>query len=506
MTLSPIEIEKRPVQAYRQLVDGRLGEAASAERFGRQSPAHDMQVGCYPLADVADADMAVSAARVAFDEGPWPRMSAAERSGMLATVADLIAANAEELALIDVLESGKPITQARAELEGAVDLWRYAATRARAIEGTVPAGLGQHMLGLIERVPIGVVAMITPWNFPFVILSQKLPFALAAGCTVVLKPSELTPGSTLRLGELLTEAEMPPGTVNLIVGHGQTVGQRLAEHDDVDMISFTGSTQVGRSVARAAAGNLKKVSLELGGKNPQIVCADADLDAAADAVVFGVFFNAGQCCNSSSRLIVEASVEEQFHKRLVELAERVPFGDPLDPATKIGAIINDAQMDKIETYVAQAISQGASPLCGTRRIDGGPGRFFEPTVMANVTSDMDIARDEVFGPVLSTMRFDGLSEAIAIANDTHYGLSAGIWTGNYDRAVCAARDLRAGTIWVNCWMDGFAEMPFGGMRQSGLGREQGAQAVEEFTELKSVLFHRGERSDRWVPNGHNRNP
>jgi betaine-aldehyde dehydrogenase len=487
--------------SYRQLVNGVLGESVSGQRFTRESPAHDVAVGDYPLADVADAQKAIAAARTAFDHGSWPRMPGAERARILFRVADIIEAHADELALADVLESGKPISQAHAEMKGAVDLWRYAASQARALHGTTPSGLGQHMLGVIGREAVGVVGMITPWNFPFVILSQKMPFALAAGCTVVLKPSELTPGSSLRLGELLTDADLPPGVVNIIAGYGQTVGQTLAEHHDVDMISFTGSTAVGKTVARAAAGNLKKVSLELGGKNPLIVCADADLDAAADAAVFGVFFNVGQCCNSSSRLLVERSVAQAFQERLLALTRRVVVGDPLDPDTKVGAIINAAQLAKIEGFVLGARKAGCAFVTGGARleVEGLTGRFFQPTLVAGVTPSMEIARQEIFGPVLSILSFDTLEEAIAIANDTHYGLSAGIWTGNYDRAMIAARDLRAGTVWVNCWMDGFPEMPFGGMRESGSGREQGTQAIEEFTEMKSVLFHRGPRAGRWVP-------
>ncbi|KAA9010032.1 aldehyde dehydrogenase family protein [Histidinibacterium aquaticum] len=493
------DLSRIEVRRYEQLIDGKLGESVSGKRFTRESPAHGVTVGDYPLGDVEDAEAAIAAARRAFDRGDWPRMSGKERSLVLDRIADRIAENAEELARMDALESGKPISQARGELQGAEDLWRFAAGQARSLHGIVPSGLGEHMLGLIEREPIGVVAMITPWNFPFVILSQKLPFALAAGCTVVLKPSELTPGSTLRFAELLEGTGLPDGTVNITVGYGNTVGQRFAEHDDVDMISFTGSTEVGRTVSRAAAGNLKKVALELGGKNPQIVCADADIEAAADAVVFGVFFNVGQCCNSSSRLIVERSVADRFQQKLEELTARVPVGDPLDPETKVGAIINEDQLSKIEGYITSAEKDGARALCGARRLKTEAGRFYAPTLMAGVTPEMAIAREEVFGPVLSILTFDTLDEAIGIANDTQYGLSAGIWTNDHDRALTAARDLRAGTVWVNCWMDGFAEMPFGGVRQSGQGREQGAQAIEEFTEMKSVLFHRGPRADRWVP-------
>jgi betaine-aldehyde dehydrogenase len=486
-------------KSYRQWIDGAACEALSGERFTRESPAHDVIVGDYPLADAADTDRAVAAARKAFDSGPWPRMSGAERSRILHRAANLIEAHREELVLADVLEGGKPITQVRAELSGTIDLWRYAAGQARAVHGESNSGLGRHMLGLTTREPAGVVALITPWNFPFVIVSQKLPFALAAGCTTVVKPSELTPGSTLRLGELLHEAGVPAGVVNIVVGYGNTVGQRLAEHPDVDMISFTGSTAVGKGIVRASAGNLKRVALELGGKNPQIVCADADLDAAADAVVFGVFFNAGQCCNSSSRLLVEKSISEDFLERVDLLTRRVVVGDPLMEETKVGAIVNRNQMERILGFVSGARDDGACLRTGGGRIETERGLFMAPTVVSGVTPDMAIARDEVFGPVLSALTFENLDEAISLANATHYGLSAGIWTASYESALRAGRELSAGTVWVNCWMDGFPEMPFGGMRESGIGREQGRHAVEDFMETKSVLFHQGPRTGRWVP-------
>lgn len=486
-------------QSYQQWIDGSASEAASGARFTRSSPAHDVVVGDYPLADVVDTDRAVAAARKAFDTGPWPRMSGAERSRILFRLADLIEKHKDELVLADVLEGGKPITQVRAEIAGAIDLWRYAAGQARSQHGESNTSLGQHMLGVTTREPVGVVALITPWNFPFVILSQKLPFALAAGCTTVVKPSELTPGSTLRLGSILNEAGVPAGVVNIIVGYGASVGQRLAEHPNVNMISFTGSTGVGKGIVRASAGNLKRVVLELGGKNPQIVCADADLDAAADAVVFGVLFNAGQCCNSSSRLLVEKSISEDFLARIDELTKRVIVGDPLDEATKVGAIVNQNQLDRILGFVSGARDDGARIRLGGTRLKSNKGLFMAPTVVSDVTRQMTIANDEVFGPVLAALTFNDLDEAISIANGTHYGLSAGIWTSKYESALKAGRELSAGTVWVNCWMDGFPEMPFGGMRESGIGREQGHQAVEDFMETKSVLFHQGPRTNRWVP-------
>jgi betaine-aldehyde dehydrogenase len=496
--MSSLSIHNITARRYQQSIGGDLGESASGERFTRSSPAHDVVVGDYPLADIADADRAVSAAREAFNKGPWPKMSGAERSRILFRAADLIERHREELALADVLEGGKPISQVQTELNGAIDLWRYAAGQARALHGDSNTSLGQHMIGMTTRQPVGVVALITPWNFPFVIISQKLPFALAAGCTTVVKPSELTPGSTLRLGELLLEAGLPKGAVNVIVGYGETVGQRLADHPDVDMISFTGSTAVGKTIVQASAGNLKRVSLELGGKNPQIVCADADLDAAADAVVFGVLFNAGQCCNSSSRLLVESSIADSFLKKIETMSRAVIVGDPLDEATKVGAIVNEAQMNRITRFVRGASAEGARVALGGERMNSDRGLFMNPTIVTGVDRTMTIAREEVFGPVLAVLTFGSLDEAIEIANDTHYGLSAGIWTESYQCALKAGRQLSAGTVWVNCWMDGFPEMPFGGMRHSGIGREQGPEAIEEFTETKSILFHQGPRQNWWT--------
>lgn len=483
---------------YEMLINGRWVAAQAGGRLTRESPAHGVAVGDYPLADTNDVDAAVVAARRAFDAGPWPRASGAERARLLLRVAEAITTSAEELAIIEVLESGKPIAQARGEMASAADLWAYAAALARTLHGDSYATLGDDMLGLMLREPVGVVAMITPWNFPLLIISQKLPFALAAGCTAVIKPSELTPGTTLRLGQILQEAGLPEGVVNIVTGYGNPVGARLAAHPDVDMISFTGSTSVGRSIVAAAAGNLKKVALELGGKNPQIVFADADLDAALDAVVFGVAFNQGECCNSGSRLLVQRPIAEEFAAAVAERAGAVPVGDPLDPATKVGAIVNQQQFDKILGYVGSANNEGARLRTGGGRLLNERGRFIEPTVFDLVTPAMAIAREEIFGPVLSVLSFDTPEEALALANSTLYGLSAGVWTRDLDTAIALARGVRAGTIWVNTFMDGYPELSFGGYRESGLGRELGRFAVEEFTEQKTVQLHRGPRTNWWL--------
>ena len=480
------------------LIDGKEVEASSGERFERTSPAHGVLVGTYPKGTSEDVDLAVSAARRAFDQGPWPRESGAVRARTLLRVAELIRRDAEQLARTEVLESGKPISQAYGEVEASAELWVYAATVARHAYGDAHNMLGDDVLALVLNEPVGVVTVITPWNFPLLILSQKLPFALAVGCTAVVKPSELTPGTTLHLARLLVEAGLPEGAVNVISGGGG-VGSVLTQHPSVDMISFTGSTQVGRLVAAAAGQQLKKVELELGGKNPQIVCADADLEAALDAVVFGVFFNAGECCNSGSRVLVAREIAADFQAALVERSRQVPVGDPLDPATKVGAITSDEQLQTIERYVGEGRDAGATLLLGGERLPTDRGRFYRPTVFARVQPTMTIAREEIFGPVLSVLTYDNLDEAIRIANSTMYGLSAGIWTSNLDRALRAAREVRAGTIWVNRWMDGYPELPFGGYGASGLGRELGRQSVNVFTHTKTVQLQVGPQRSSWLP-------
>ncbi len=496
-----LESSKRPPAAPRRfelLIDGKWQQAMAGERLTRHSPAHGVAVSDYACGSSADAAAAVAAARRAFDDGPWPRMTASARARALLKVADIVERRLEELAVLEVLESGKPIAQARAEISGAADIWRYAATLARTLHGESYANLGDDMLGVVLREPIGVVAIITPWNFPFLILSQKLPFALAAGCTSVVKPSELTSGTSLVLGDILLQADIPPGVVNIVVGTGAEVGERLIRHPDVDMVSFTGSTAIGKHVMAAGSDTLKKVTAELGGKNPQIVFGDADLDAAADAAVFGIYFNAGECCNSSSRLLVAADIASAFVERVIAASKKVVVGDPLDDATKVGAIITPEHLAKITDYVEQATAAGAELRLGGRPLDTTTGQFMAPTVIDGVRPDMTIAREEVFGPVLSIMTFDNADEAIRVANDTNYGLSAGVWSGNFDNCMHLARGIKAGTVWLNTFMDGYAELPFGGYKQSGLGRELGKHAVEDFTETKTLQMHRGPRTNWWL--------
>jgi acyl-CoA reductase-like NAD-dependent aldehyde dehydrogenase len=485
MTAIAPTLPRSPVHR-RMLIGGDWAEASDGRSLPRDSPAHDVTVSIVPRGTPADADRAVAAARAAFDDGRWSGLSGEARAAVLLAAARLIRARAEDLALADCLEAGKPITQARAEVAGAAGIFEYAAGQARALHGQSFDNLGAGMLGLVTRQPVGVVAVITPWNFPFFILSERIPFILGAGCTVVVKPSEFTSSSTLILGEILAEAGLPAGVYNVVTGLGPEVGARLTGHMDVDMASFTGSTEVGRRTLEAAASNIKRIGLELGGKNPQIVFADADLDAAADGVAFGIAFNAGQCCVSGSRLVVERAVAEDFAARVVARLGAMKLGDPLDPATQIGAIVDARQNGKILRLIEEGREAGARLLCGGGAVDRGAGRFIAPTVFADVTPSMSIARDEIFGPVLSILPFEGFEAAIAIANDTCFGLAASIWTRDLDRALVAMRRVRAGRVWVNCTITGGPELPVGGFGQSGIGRDTGTFGTEEYTEVKAT--------------------
>lgn len=482
---------------YQLFIDGRWTDGAGGATGERTSPGHGVVVSRYAFASASDVDAAVGAARRAFDLGPWPRMKASERAAVLLKTADLIAANAKEIARLDALESGKPIRQARGEVGGAVDIWRYAASLARTLHGESYANLGEDMLGVVLRQPIGVVAIVTPWNFPFLIVGQKLPFALAAGCTVVMKPSELTSASTVLLVRLLMEAGLPEGVVNLVMGTGPEVGAPMVSHPDVDMISFTGSTRVGKWAMESAARTLKKVSMELGGKNAQVVFPDGDIEAAVDAALFGAFFNAGECCNAGSRLLLHTDIAEDFLAAMDARRKDVVVGDPLDEATDVGAIITPEHLAKIEGAVAAATGAGAV-LRGGSRLAAAAGQYLEPTIVSGVRPDMPIARDEVFGPVVSVLTFSDPGEAVALANSTDYGLSAGVWSADIDTALGFARAVRTGTVWVNTFMDGHPELPFGGFKQSGLGRELGKHAVEDYSEPKTIQIHRGPRTSWWV--------
>jgi betaine-aldehyde dehydrogenase len=493
---APAEFEVFHGRLY---IDGSWRDASDGERFERRSPAHGDVVASYPVATPKDVEIAIDAAHRAFHEGPWPKMKGAERARVLLAVAEGIRQRVDRLALIESLENGKPLAQALGEVAGCVDLWQYAASLARTNCGEAYDTLGEDMLGLVLRQPLGVVGMITPWNFPLWILCQKLPFALAAGCTCVIKPSELTSGTTVMLMEILEQAGVPAGVANVVTGKGSRVGQPLAESKRIDMLSFTGSTHVGSMLAGIASKQLKKIALELGGKNPQIVFPDCDWDAMIDAVTFGVYFNAGECCNSGSRVLVHESIVDRFVEAIAARTRDVPVGDPLHPDAKVGAIVSEQQMSDILRHIQQGIAAGARVRLGGDRYRGVKGLYLQPTILTDVTPNMSVAREEIFGPVLSVISFRDLDHAVEIANDTAYGLSAAVWSRDIDTCLKVARAVDAGTIWVNTFLDGYPELPFGGFKASGLGRELGKDAVQEYTETKTIQLHIGKRSNVWLP-------
>ncbi|MFB8272429.1 aldehyde dehydrogenase [Streptomyces sp. NPDC055955] len=469
-------------------IDG-ADEPGGGATYAAVSP-RDGQV----LAQVADggaaeADAAVAAARRAFDAGPWPRLAPADRGRALLSLADLLEERRDRLALTVSLEMGKPITDAYdIELRAAVNTFRFYGQLADKLTDESPH-TAPDALALVTREPAGVVGAVVPWNFPLTIASWKVAPALAAGCTVVLKPSENSPLSALQLGRLATEAGLPPGVLNVVTGDGPTAGRAIGLHPDVDVLAFTGSTAVGRHFLRYAAdSNLKRVWLELGGKSPNIILPDApDLEKAAATAAWGIFFNQGEMCTAPSRLLVHTSVAERVTEAIVRRAGELRVGDPLDPATEMGALVGEAHLGRVLDHIDTGTSEGARLRTGgARTLTDTGGSFLQPTVFDAVNPGMRLAREEIFGPVLSVLTFDDLDEAVALANATEYGLAAGLWTSDLSTAHRVSRALKAGTVWVNCYEEGDLTVPFGGMKQSGNGRDKSAHALEKYTELKTT--------------------
>jgi acyl-CoA reductase-like NAD-dependent aldehyde dehydrogenase len=468
------------------VIGGRQVQAQSGETIKRESPAHPGRVvAIVPKGGQVDAEAAIAAARIAFDHGPWPKMPGVERARIMYRVGDLIEQNLEELALLEVLEVGKAISQARNEMRFSATLWRYAAGHAQGLEGELFNDLGEGAMGFVMREPAGVVGIITPWNFPLLIGSERIPWAIGAGCTVIIKPSEFTSGSTVRLAELALEAGLPDGVLNVVTGYGADVGQLFAEHPAVDAVNFTGSQRIGTLIGSLAGANVKKVGLELGGKGPHVVFADADLEAAAAKIVGGAFHCSGQACIAGSRLVVHESVADALLDKVSGLARAIVSGDPLDERTQVGAMIHAAHLDKVAGYVEQGLADGAELLIGGERFADG-GAFFQPTIFNNVDPEISIAREEIFGPVLSVFRFRQLEEAIRLANDTPFGLSASVWSTNLSTAVQSIRAIRAGRTWINGMGDGAAQLTIGGYKKSGVGRELGKHGFDEYSEFKTV--------------------
>ena len=470
------------------LINNEWVNSVSGKRFPTINPATGEVICELAEADAADVDKAVKAARAAFTSGEWPKMSATRRGELLYKLADLIEQNIEELARLETLDNGKPLNDSlNADLALVIACYRYYAGWADKIQGkTIPIN-GPYFC-YTRHEPVGVVGQIIPWNFPLLMQAWKLAPALAMGNTVVLKTAEQTPLSALRIGELIIEAGFPPGVVNILSGYGPTAGAAISHHMDIDKVAFTGSTEVGHLIMEAAAkSNLKRVTLELGGKSPNIVFADADMNAAIAGSHNALFFNQGQCCCAGSRLFVEESCYDEFVERSVQRAQDRVVGDPFDDKTEQGPQVDQEQFNKVMSYIESGMREGAQMLCGGSQI-GDKGYFIQPTVFADVRDDMKIATEEIFGPVMSIIKFKDINEVIERANKTMYGLAAAVWTKDISKAHAIANSVRAGTVWVNCYDVFDAAAPFGGFKQSGIGRELGEYGLQQYTEVKTVTI------------------
>ncbi|SIS69926.1 aldehyde dehydrogenase [Paracoccus saliphilus] len=473
----------------KSLIGGKLVDAQSGKTFGTINPATGQVLTEVASLDVADVDAAVRSARAAFESGSWSRRAPAERKKILQRFAELMHEHAEELALLETLDMGKPISDALSvDVPGSANTISWYAEAVDKLYDEI-APTPDNVLAMITREPLGVVAAVVPWNFPLLMASWKLGPALAAGNSVILKPAEQSPLSAVRLGQLALEAGIPEGVLNVVTGFGETAGKALGLHMDVDAVTFTGSTQVGKFfLGYSAQSNMKRIALECGGKTPHIVMADCgNLDEAATAAAFGIFFNQGEVCNAGSRLLVQESIKDEFIEKVIAVGKTLEPGDPLDPSIKLGAIVTEEQMNRVLGYIGIGKEEGARLIAGGQRVRTESGGYFvEPTVFDDVKNDMRIAQEEIFGPVLATITFKDPEDAVRIANDSIYGLAAAVWTDNINTALNTARRLRAGSVWVNNFDESNVTVPFGGYKQSGIGRDKSLHAIEKYTELKTT--------------------
>ncbi len=477
------------------LIGGKWVNAASGKTFATLDPATGEELARVAEGNKEDIDRAVRAARAAFN-GPWRKMTASERGRIIWKIGGLIEKYLEEFAELDSLDNGKPVAVARvADVPLAADLFHYMAGWATKLEGntmplSVPYTPGARYHAYTLREPVGVVGQIIPWNFPLLMAAWKLGPALSAGCTIVLKPAEQTPLSALRLGEICAEAGLPEGVLNIVTGFGETAGAALAAHPDVDKVAFTGSTEVGKLILQAAAGNLKKVSLELGGKSPNVVFKDADMDIAIPGAASAIFFNHGQCCCAGSRLYVEKEAFDKVVDGVSQAAKKIKLGAGMDPATEMGPLVSEEQLNRVCGYLDSGVREGARAVTGGKR-KGDRGYFVEPTVIVDAKPSMKIVQEEIFGPVVTAIPFKSPQELLPQANDTIYGLAAAVWTKDIGKAHAMASEMRAGTVWINCYNIFDAALPFGGYKQSGWGREMGHDVLENYTETKAVCARIG---------------
>jgi len=478
----------------RLLIDGQWSDARSGKTFATVNPADESVITHVAEAGLEDVDAAVAAGRKALTSGPWPKMSAADRGKILWRMGELILERLTHVALLETLDTGKTLFDSgKIELPMAAQIFQFYAGAASKIAGRTPASRADAFLFTVKE-PVGLVAAIVPWNFPFLLSSWKVAPALAAGCCVILKPASQTPLSALELGRIGQDAGLPPGVLQILPGAGSGAGMALVRHPGVDKIAFTGSTEVGKTILREAAATLKRVSVELGGKSPNIVFADADQEAATRGAFNGIFYNKGEVCAAGSRLFVEKSIHDAFVAQLVDRTEAIVLGDPRDKATRMGPVVSAGQLDAVLGYIASGTTDGARVAAGGRRateINGGKGYFLRPTVFDGVTPEMKIAREEIFGPVLAVLPFNDVDDVVALANGTNYGLAAGVWTKDLSKAHRVARAIRAGTVWVNTYNLYDPSLPFGGFKESGFGRDLGTEAIDGYLETKSVWVDLG---------------